>query len=60
MTHIINNYDFELDSKFNIHICETRNNKRKYLDMIAATNTLTKDEFIYKCKQWYAKNVLFI
>lgn len=59
MKLIIGIYDFEYDDNY-IHICENRNNRRKYFDFIRVENKLGYDEFKGKCKNWYFENELCV
>ena len=58
MKMVIGMYDFEMDGNIAIHVYETRNNKRKYFDMIKINSQLLEDEFRKKCKDWYFENVI--
>ena len=58
MKMVIGAYDFEMDGDKYIHVCETRNNKKKYFDMIRTNEQLLENEFRKRCKEWYFENVI--
>lgn len=60
MKMVIGEYDFEMDENGDIHICETRNNRRRYYDMVRTNAQLLEDEFRKKCKEWYFRNVIIL
>ena len=58
MKMVIGMYDFEMDGNGDIHICETRNNRRRYFDMLRTNTQLLENQFRKKCKDWYFENVI--
>lgn len=60
MKMVIGEYDFEIDDIGDIHIYETRNNRRRYYDMVRTNAQLLEDEFRKKCKEWYFRNVIIL
>lgn len=58
MKIVIGMYDFEIDDVGDIHIYETRNNRRRYFDMLRTNTQLLENQFRKKCKDWYFENVI--